>query len=174
MGSMDDATEGLALADKPPVAPVASDTAGSSRDRYRRRTHERARNTWRSAWRKTVSARRFPWAQVDCRHRRVGERKRTKNPANAAKHAVLAGKNRRRRDSNPRDPFEPNGFQDRRLQPLGHSSECLFRAGTGALDPRQSPRPTGIFRRCVTTIAGCLPWNSTVPRRGFRRNKAPG
>jgi hypothetical protein len=29
---------------------------------------------------------------------------------------------RRRRDSNPRDPFESNGFQDRRLQPLGHSS----------------------------------------------------
>ena len=29
---------------------------------------------------------------------------------------------RRRRDSNPRGPFEPNGFQDRRLQPLGHSS----------------------------------------------------
>jgi hypothetical protein len=29
---------------------------------------------------------------------------------------------RRRGDSNPRDPFESNGFQDRRLQPLGHSS----------------------------------------------------
>jgi hypothetical protein len=29
---------------------------------------------------------------------------------------------RRRRDSNPRDPFEPNGFQDRRFQPLTHSS----------------------------------------------------
>src|SRR6266851_813548 len=27
-----------------------------------------------------------------------------------------------RRDSNPRDPFEPNGFQDRRFQPLTHSS----------------------------------------------------
>ena len=23
---------------------------------------------------------------------------------------------------NPRDPFEPNGFQDRRIQPLCHSS----------------------------------------------------
>jgi hypothetical protein len=31
--------------------------------------------------------------------------------------------NRRRRDSNPRDAFAPNGFQDRRLQPLGHSSK---------------------------------------------------
>src|SRR5438034_8055685 len=29
---------------------------------------------------------------------------------------------RRRGDSNPRDPFEPNGFQDRRFQPLTHSS----------------------------------------------------
>ena len=29
---------------------------------------------------------------------------------------------RRRRDSNPRDDYSPNGFQDRRLQPLGHSS----------------------------------------------------
>src|SRR5260370_30740088 len=29
---------------------------------------------------------------------------------------------RRRRDLNPRDPFEPNGFQDRRFQPLTHSS----------------------------------------------------
>src|SRR5579863_3632155 len=33
---------------------------------------------------------------------------------------------RRRRDSNPRGPFEPNGFQDRRLQPLGHSSGCNY------------------------------------------------
>src|SRR6266446_10259797 len=29
---------------------------------------------------------------------------------------------RRRGDSNPRDPFESNGFQDRRFQPLTHSS----------------------------------------------------
>src|ERR1700728_3894342 len=29
---------------------------------------------------------------------------------------------RRGWDSNPRDPFGPNGFQDRRLQPLGHPS----------------------------------------------------
>ena len=29
---------------------------------------------------------------------------------------------RRGRDSNPRDPFEPNGFQDRRFQPLTHPS----------------------------------------------------
>jgi hypothetical protein len=30
---------------------------------------------------------------------------------------------RRGWDSNPRDPFGSNGFQDRRLQPLGHPSE---------------------------------------------------
>jgi hypothetical protein len=29
---------------------------------------------------------------------------------------------RRGWDSNPRDPFRSNGFQDRRLQPLGHPS----------------------------------------------------
>ncbi len=29
---------------------------------------------------------------------------------------------RRKRDSNPRGPYDPNGFQDRRLRPLGHSS----------------------------------------------------
>jgi hypothetical protein len=33
---------------------------------------------------------------------------------------------RRRWDSNPRDPFGPNGFQDRRLQPLGHPSGIKF------------------------------------------------
>ncbi len=29
---------------------------------------------------------------------------------------------RRKRDSNPREPFDSNGFQDRRIQPLCHSS----------------------------------------------------
>ena len=29
---------------------------------------------------------------------------------------------RRKRDSNPRTSYPVNGFQDRRLQPLGHSS----------------------------------------------------
>ena len=33
---------------------------------------------------------------------------------------------RRRRDSNPRDPFESNGFQDRRIQPLCHSSAMIL------------------------------------------------
>src|SRR5215468_9226093 len=33
---------------------------------------------------------------------------------------------RRRRDSNPRDPHGPNGFQDRRIQPLCHSSTLII------------------------------------------------
>ena len=39
-------------------------------------------------------------------------------------YAFVAFENwwRRGRDSNPRDPFGPNGFQDRRFQPLTHPS----------------------------------------------------
>ncbi len=37
------------------------------------------------------------------------------------------GGNRRRRDSNPRNGYPFNGFQNRRLQPLGHSSGFSFR-----------------------------------------------
>jgi hypothetical protein len=33
---------------------------------------------------------------------------------------------RRGRDSNPRDPFGPNGFQDRRIKPLSHPSRLQF------------------------------------------------
>src|SRR5260370_39799736 len=33
---------------------------------------------------------------------------------------------RRRRDSNPRDPSGPNGFQDRSIQPLCHSSAVIL------------------------------------------------
>jgi hypothetical protein len=35
---------------------------------------------------------------------------------------------RRRRDLNPRDPFGSNGFQDRRFQPLTHSSVSKYNA----------------------------------------------
>ena len=34
---------------------------------------------------------------------------------------------RRGRDSNPRDPCEPSGFQDRRIRPLCHPSACTPR-----------------------------------------------
>ncbi len=37
-----------------------------------------------------------------------------------------AQNDRRRRDSNPRHGFPCNGFQDRRLKPLGHSSLCRY------------------------------------------------
>ena len=33
---------------------------------------------------------------------------------------------RRKRDSNPRTSFPVNGFQDRRLKPLGHSSTSML------------------------------------------------
>src|SRR2546429_3273984 len=39
---------------------------------------------------------------------------------------------RRRRDSSPRDPFESNGFQDRRIQPLCHSSGLIIQQFTKA------------------------------------------
>src|SRR5256885_15283446 len=41
---------------------------------------------------------------------------------NIAENEIQVTLWRRRRDSNPRDPFESNGFQDRRFQPLTHSS----------------------------------------------------
>ena len=37
-------------------------------------------------------------------------------------HGGLAGLWRRGRDSNPRDAYAPNGFQDRRFRPLSHLS----------------------------------------------------
>src|SRR3989441_1214784 len=45
---------------------------------------------------------------------------------------------RRRRDSNPRGPCEPNGFQDRRFQPLTHSSAAIV------------SREEGFWRRRLT------------------------
>ncbi len=41
---------------------------------------------------------------------------------------LLAGEiKRRRRDSNPRYGYPYNGFQDRRLKPLGHSSKSFVK-----------------------------------------------
>ena len=48
---------------------------------------------------------------------------------------------RRGWDSNPRDPFGPNGFQDRRSQPLSYPSEtklfghCTLRSRFGTIRP---------------------------------------
>lgn len=66
--------------------------------------------------------------------------------------------NRRRRDSNPRYGCPYNGFQDRRLQPLGHSSNticfiylssvCKTRVVMMTTDSHRQPR---------------LAWNKTTP-----------
>ena len=40
-------------------------------------------------------------------------------------HSVRLLNWRRKRDSNPRATYAANGFQDRRLQPLGHSSKLI-------------------------------------------------
>ena len=80
--------------------------------------------------------------QADCGYiGREQGKKLTSGPLTERKRAPLW---RRGWDSNPRDPFGPNGFQDRRLQPLGHPSGFLilpFRighdieAGTGSNQP---------------------------------------
>jgi hypothetical protein len=55
---------------------------------------------------------------------------------------------RRKRDSNPRTSYPVNGFQDRRLQPLGHSS-VLYLTRSMALAAFAGPRPgeAGLWRR---------------------------
>jgi hypothetical protein len=47
---------------------------------------------------------------------------------------------RRERDSNPRAPFGANGFQDRRLKPLGHPSE---RGNSQSLEQEDPPDACG-------------------------------
>jgi hypothetical protein len=65
--------------------------------------------------------------------------KQQATPASAPTAFLLVFIWRRRRDSNPRDPFGSNGFQDRRFQPLTHSSVfnsnryCLFIGGSVTL-----------------------------------------
>lgn len=91
---------------------------------------------------------------------------------------------RRRRDSNPRPDCSGNGFQDRRLQPLGHSSaiSAHFIAGIGGvlgfirvLHPGPSVSGRGGDRK------GCRPSSLSVlysanPRAGSPRPRsaAPG
>ncbi len=78
---------------------------------------------------------------------------------------------RRKRDSNPRTSFPVNGFQDRRLQPLGHSSALMvafrrrlrrvFSAPSGCVRRPRGPHaalklpavPEGAAARCC-------PWRS--------------
>ena len=49
-------------------------------------------------------------------------------------------KKRRRRDSNPRDASAPNGFQNRRLQPLGHASRLAIHHARRLLSAAQLRR----------------------------------
>src|ERR1700752_2455909 len=55
---------------------------------------------------------------------------------------------RRGWDSNPRDPFGPNGFQDRRSQPLSYPSwfDCSLLADSTAFGVAQS-LPNSLSRR---------------------------
>src|SRR5688500_19394859 len=50
--------------------------------------------------------------------------RQTGRPLEPPPTEVSDGRWRRERDSNPRAPFGANGFQDRRLKPLGHPSGC--------------------------------------------------
>jgi site-specific DNA recombinase len=81
------------------------------------------------------------------------------NVAPAIASATFLGENhhdllkRRRRDSNPRDPCGPTGFQDRRNQPLCHSSNwigerfVLYPAEIGKMGDAIRNRPRGQFAR---------------------------
>jgi hypothetical protein len=58
---------------------------------------------------------------------------------------------RRGWDSNPRDPFRPNGFQDRRFQPLTHPSGCLeFNRRTPPFHNGRVGHSTNRFSWCVS------------------------
>jgi PAS domain S-box-containing protein len=58
---------------------------------------------------------------------------------------------RRKRDSNPRTSHPVNGFQDRRLQPLGHSSVSIYRSLSSSPARSSSSRGARIFtaRTCI-------------------------
>jgi hypothetical protein len=87
-----------------------------------------------------------------------------------AQRRALSGVWRRERDSNPRAPYEANGFQDRRFQPLTHPSRPIqfsmtlyYRALPGCLrgpanQVEISARP-GVFvvrfRPCEQFIFSC-------------------
>src|SRR6185369_13363802 len=51
-----------------------------------------------------------------------GDIRTQESPPGSQRFERLYKKWRRKRDSNPRTSFPVNGFQDRRLKPLGHSS----------------------------------------------------
>ncbi len=59
-------------------------------------------------------------------------------------------KRRRKRDSNPRAPCSANGFQDRRFQPLTHSSEFQGTESVtaGAINGLEFDADTSFFSVC--------------------------
>jgi hypothetical protein len=63
-------------------------------------------------------------------------------------HAREAREWRRERDSNPRDRFRSNGFQDRRHRPLGHPSAggLLTLYGCDRPDGTRGPRPSALIQ----------------------------
>src|SRR5882672_12303311 len=73
------------------------------------------------------------------------------------------------RDSNPRDPFEPNGFQDRRFQPLTHpsvfNSNLIYRLAATLLHSR--PLLLHFGARCSRFVAvpASLPTAATFEAR---------
>ena len=73
----------------------------------------------------------------------------------ALRGASKSGNNwRRKRDSNPRAPFEANGFQDRRFQPLTHPSGLYFQQYT--MHFKASNGPCGKPGRLLCIATGCF------------------
>jgi hypothetical protein len=75
---------------------------------------------------------------------------------------------RRERDSNPRYPFEHNGFQDRRFQPLTHPSAAVtrFRLYAEATDFGCRRRVCVSTKNAVAGIRGA--WRTTTCGYGCR------
>src|SRR5579864_7141792 len=70
---------------------------------------------------------------------------------------------RRGWDSNPRDPFGPNGFQDRRFQPLTHPSAFQFN-WRGLLRPTANSKT--LSHSC--TVLECCNENNLVHSNRFQ------
>src|SRR6266699_6142844 len=64
---------------------------------------------------------------------------------------------RRERDSNPRNGFPFNGFQDRRLQPLGHLSVLSEVPEPDFTGPWRDPRTLPTLRRFAASLPPGLP-----------------
>ncbi len=100
----------------------------SERNAKRRRSGKHCCKRWRQGSRGIPDKRRLRIENKEFTRQRRGKDSNPRDPFEP--NGFQAIKNRanrsprwrRRGDSNPRDPFGPNGFQDRRFQPLTHSS----------------------------------------------------